>query len=152
MNKEMVWLLVPLTALLSQLGGSDYAPKAFRRIGIPLLMALAVVVFKGWSWWIIPMALTQWGAFCLPFTLIGDGVPERAVNWAWLPLWGILICISPIWISTNVWVATGVLGAILGIFGALSNIKATAKYFPWKFVEFAIGAFPAVVLCFCLTI
>jgi hypothetical protein len=152
MKLEMIWLLVPLTGIASQLGGSDNIPKAVRRIGIPLLMALAVTVFKGWSWWIIPMILTQWGSFCLPFTLIGDGVPKHPLNWVWVPLWGILICISPLWLHPNVWLATGLLGVFLGILGILSNIKATARYFQWKLVEFAIGAFPAISLCYAITL
>ena len=148
MKTEMIWLLVPICGFLSQLGGSDYAPKAVRRFGIPIFMGIAVWYFYGFTCNIIPMLLTQWGAFCLPFTLIGDGVPGRWQNWAWLPLWGVLICCSPVWINSFVWPAVGVLGAILGLFGALSNIKATAKWFPWKFCEVMIGACPAVVLCF----
>lgn len=152
MNLEMVWLIVPISGLLSQLGGSDYAPKAFRRIGIPLLMALAVWYFKGLSWQIFAMAITQYGAFTLPFTLIGDGVPQHPMNWAWLPLWGVLLCSAPLWLSLDVWPAVVVLGFILGLFGALSNIKITAKWFQWKLVEFFQGCAPAVVLCFALTL
>lgn len=152
MKLEMIWLLVPLCGLLSQLGGSDYAPKAVRRYGIPILMALAVWYFKGFMWNIIPMAITQWAAFCLPFTLIGDGVPKHAVNWLWLPVWGVLICCSGLWINIAVWPATLILGAILGMFGALSNIKATAKWFQWKYVEFVEGCVPAIALCFAVTL
>ena len=152
MNLEMIWLIVPICALLSQLGGSDYAPKSLRRIAIPVLMALAAWYFAGFTWNIIPMAIMQYGAFTLPFTLIGDGVPKHKRNWAWLPVWGVLVCSPSLWINLSVWPAVGVLGLFLGLLGALSNIPATAKYFQWKFVEMFIAGCPATVLCLALTI
>jgi len=152
MNLEMIWLIVPIAGLLSQLGGSDYAPKAVRRFGIPILMAVAACYFAGFSWWIVPMVVTQWAVFTLPFTLIGDGVPQHPMNWGWLPLWGVLLCSSPLWLSLSVWPAVAILGAVLGMFGALSNVKTTAKWFQWKFVEFIKGCAPAIVLCFAVTL
>ena len=152
MKLEIIWLIVPICAFLSQLGGSDYAPKSLRRIAVPALMAIAAWYFAGFTWNIIPMAIMQWGAFTLPFTLIGDGVPGKAVNWLWLPLWGVLVCSPSLWLNLSVWPAVGVLGLVLGLLGALSNIKATAKYFQWKFIEMFISGCPAACLALSLTI
>ena len=144
----MIWLLVPLCGLLSQMGGSDYFPKAFRRIGIPLLMALAVWYFKGFSWVLLPFALTQWAVYTIPFTLIGDGIPEHWFNWVWIWIWATLKCLPALWINHSVWVVIPFCAAILAIMASLSNVKPTARWFQWKLVEFMNGACPAVVLCF----
>lgn len=151
MNLEMIWLLLPVVGLFSQLGGSDYAPKSFRRIGIPVTMAVAVYLFAGASWQLIPFALFQFGAFTLPFTLLGDGVPDKWQNWAWLPVWGLLLCSPALWINPVIYPAVIGAGLVLGLFGALSNIKGTAKYFQWKFVELFIAICPAYCVCMAVT-
>jgi hypothetical protein len=148
MNKEMVFLIIPVCGFLSQLGGSDYAPKSFRRLGIPIVMGLAVWYFQGVSVNILLMMITQYGAYTLPFTLIGDGVPQNKLNWLWIWIWSILVSASALWVNASVWPAVLIIGAILAVFCTLSNIPQTAGYFPWKLCEMVLGAAPAVVLSF----
>lgn len=152
MNLEMIWLIVPICAFLSQLGGSDYAPKALRRICIGIVIIAAVWYFKGLSWQVFMTALTQFGAFTLPFTLIGDGIPDHWFNWIWIWIWGILICVSALWLNLAVYPAILVCGISLGIMALLSNIPKTAKWFQWKMIEFFVGSFPAICVCLALTI
>jgi hypothetical protein len=151
MTQELCWLIVPVCGLLSQMGGTWN--KAFRRYGIPILMAVTWCVFMGFDWRVLLMALLQWGAYCLPITLKGDSVNGNGLlNWLWLPVLGILICSSPLVMDTVAWPATVIFGLTYGIFCALSNTPATAKWFQWKFVELFSGMFPAAVLCFTLTL
>ena len=152
MKLEMIYLIIPICAFLSQLGGSDYAPKAFRRFGIPLVMGAAVWYFAGWSWMIPLMMVTQWGASTLPFTLKGDGIPEHTINWYWIWLWAWLKGVSVLWISLSIWPAILICGGILALCATLSNVKATSKYFQWKFVEMGHGAVPSICLALSLTI
>lgn len=150
MNPELIWMLVPLAALLSQIGGTWF--KWARRILIPLLFLAAAWIFKGFSWLLIPLALAQFGAFTLPFTLKGNGIPEYWFNWLWVPLWAILICTPPLILNWHVWPATVICGLFLGLICTLSNIAIMAKWFQWKLCELFIGACPAVVLCFAVTL
>lgn len=152
MSLEMIWLLVPICGLLSQLGGSDYAPKAIRRFGIPLAMVVAILLFHGWTWWVLPMLLTQWGAYTLPFTLVGDSVPGKAINWLWLPIWGILLCVSSLWITLLIWPGVLAVGLLVGLLGAASNLPWYSRWMQWKLVELFIGAGPAICTCWSLTI
>lgn len=147
MTQEMVWLSVPIAALLSQLGGSDFAPKIVRRLGIALLMGAVAWYLHGFMWQVGAIVLLQYGAFTLPFTLIGDGVPDSAWNWAWIPVWAGLICSQSLWVSLDVWPVVIAASLVLAAVCALSNVKITAKWFPWKFCEMFIGACPLTVMC-----
>jgi hypothetical protein len=138
-----------ITGLLSQIGGTWW--KGARRFIIPLLMGATAWMFMGWSWWILAMVLTQWGAYSMPVTAFGDSIPGDWRNWFWLPCWGLLLCASPIWLGKEVILHATALGLLIGLFVALSNIKATAKIFQWKMVELFEGIFPAMVLCYLIT-
>lgn len=150
MEREYCWFLLGICGLLSQLGGTFW--KSYRREFIALAMGVAWCVFQGFTWNIFLFIIAQDIAFRLPFTLKGDGVPGNALNWLWLPLWGILICSPVLILNWHVWPATAILGLILALMGALSNIKATARYFQWKFVEFFIGSCPSIVMCYAITL
>jgi hypothetical protein len=150
MNTELCWFLLPLAGILSQIGGTWQ--KAFRRYGIPIAMATTWLLFKGFTPWLFLMVLIQFGAYCLPTTLKGDSIPKYAINWLWLPILGILQCSSVITLKPDIWVASVILGIVLGSFYALSNLKFSANYFQWKFVECFSGMLPATVLCLAITI
>lgn len=151
MNQELCWLIVPVCGLFSQIGGTW--EKAFRRYGIPILMAITWSVFVGWSWWLLLMMVIQWASFFLPITFKGDSIPNNGwFNWVWLPILGVLQSSSPNVMNHDIWGVSVFLGCLMGLFFALSNIPKTAKYFPWKFVEIFEGAFPATVLCFAITL
>lgn len=145
MNIEIIWFLVPICGLLSQIGGTW--AKWVRRYLIPVLMGVMVFMFKGFTWNIFPMVLAQFAVFTLPFTLKGDGIPENPINWLWLPIWGVLLCSPPLILNWHVWPATVILGLFMAVLGALSNVKTVANWFQWKLVEAFEGIFPAIILC-----
>ena len=147
---ELIWLLVPLAGLLSQIGGTWW--KGARRFIVPLLLGASAWIFGGFSWLIIPMVIAQFAVFTMPFTLKGNGIKEHWFNWLWVPLWSVLLCSPPLILNYHVWPATLILGAILAILCILSNLKATERWFQWKLCEFMIGACPATVLCFAITL
>lgn len=151
MKTELCWMVVPITGLLSQIGGTWW--KASRRFLIPIIMATTWVVFAGWSWAVPAMMVCQWGAFTLPVTLKGDSVPNNGwFNWVWLYIKGILTSLSPLVFNLDLWPITVILGLTYGLMVTLSNIPATAKYFQWKLVELFHGMFPLIVLCFAITL
>lgn len=152
MKLEMIWIIIGICGFLSQLGGSDYAPKMLRRIIISLVMFLAIWYFKGFSWVLIPLAVTQWAVYTLPFTLIGNGIPEHWFNWVWVWIWGVLLCVSSLWLNVAVWPAVLICGLVLGLLAILSNVKAVANWFQWKLIEFFIGVCPAICVCLSVTI
>lgn len=144
LDREWVWILLnaPVT-LLWQLGGT--VKKQFRRIGVPLVITLAAWLFLGWSWWWLALAAAYFGVTTLPFTLIGDGVPEHWFNWIWIWILGalygapaIIIGIVTAQIILSLWLLLVPMVAV-GVWGTLSNVKATAKYFTWKFCEGIFG-------------
>lgn len=150
MKTELCWMLLPVTGLLSQIGGTWW--KAARRLLIPLAMGLTYVLFAGWSWLLLPMVLLQWGAFSLPVTKFGNSIPGDKRNWLWLPLWGLLIASPSLVLNVSVWPAALTLGLFLAILVVLSNIRTTAHYFQWKAVELVEGLVPATVLCLAITL
>jgi len=152
MSKEMVWLILPIAGILSQLGGSPYVGKWIRRYGIPIISVATAWLFIGYFYWgFIPMALHLWGAFCLPVTLFGDSIPKDWRNWAWLPVWGIIMCSSILWLSFSYWLVAVICGIIVASLVMLSNIPKMAKYFQWKYVEMCY--FLALVpLCYFITL
>jgi len=151
MNQELCWMVLPITGILSQIGGTWF--KWARRYVIPVVAAGMVWYFTGHFYWqLIPMMLGMYGAFCLPVTLKGDGIPEHWLNWLWLPLWGILICSGVLWLHLGYWLISLTFGLFLAILVALSNVPACAKFFQWKMVEFFEGVLPLIPLCYFITL
>jgi hypothetical protein len=149
MKTELCWFVLGICALLSQIGGTWW--KGARRYLIPALLALTFWIFVGPRVSLILYVLLQFAAFTLPITLKGDSIPGEAINWAWLPVLGVLQCASPLVLGFNVWPAALVLGLLLGLLYALSNIKPFDRWFQWKLVEAYSGLFPATVMCFVIT-
>jgi len=151
MKTELCWMVVPVTGLLSQIGGTWW--KASRRFLIPITMAATWIVFDGWSWAVPAMMVCQWGAFVLPVTFKGGSVPDNGwFNWIWVYIKGLLICLSPLMFNLDLWIVAVILGLSYGVMVTLSNIPSTAKYFQWKLVEMYAGMIPMVVLCFAITL
>ena len=153
MTKEMIWLILPIAGLLSQLGGSPYIGKWVRRYVIPIISVLALWYFtKVFYWGYIFMALHLFASFCLPVTKFGDSIPGDWRNWLWLPVWSIFMCSSIIWLSFDYWLICVVCGILLLIVVVLSNTPKTAKYFQWKLCEFIQGALSITPLCYFITL
>jgi len=153
MNNEMCWLVLPIVGLLSQLGGSPYVGKWIRRYGIPIIAVATAWIFTGHFYYgFIPMALHLYGAFCLPVTLKGDSIPKHLVNQLYLPIWGIILCSSALWLNTSYWLVAVICGLLLAILVFLSNIPKTAKYFQWKYCEMFIGMLPLIPLMYVITL
>ena len=145
-NREVVWFIVPIGGLFRMIGGTWW--KAVGRFLTPVLPVLAVLLLGGFSWWL----LLVYGAYLLvktlPFTLIGDSVKDSWLNWIWIPTLGLIngaVCLSllPIVGWSYLWTALIACAFPLlgyGIFGILSNVKPTAKFFPWKLCEFVFGS------------
>jgi hypothetical protein len=150
LNSELCWLVLPLTALLSQIGGTWQ--KAFRRYGIPIAMVITYVLFAGWNWWLIPMALFQFGVYTLPVTLKGDSIKGNGwINWAWLPVKYILVACPPLFLQPELWFGSVLLGLLMATMVILSNMEGTAKYFQWKMIEAFHGMTPVIILCLAIT-
>ena len=135
-NRELVWLLLPLVGLLSQLGGTYN--KLFRRIVVPLVITLAAALFLGWTWWWPVLFLCIFGVSTLPFTLSGNSLYDKWYNWVWIWVLGYLYGLPSLFLSKYGALYALIPMVITGIAGTLSNIKATAPYFQWKFCEFII--------------
>ena len=153
MKTELAWLAAPIIMILSQLGGTCWRPA--RRILIPLLMVCVAAYFKQPSLWLVPMAALIFGAASLPFTLIGSGIKEHWFNWVWIWIWAVLITASaiPICLAYGGWdtylYAMIMPVVITGTSCTLSNIKATSKFFQWKWTEgiaWMFAMYPALVI------
>ena len=147
---EVCWLSLPIVGMLSQIGGTWW--KAARRYGIPLIAVGMMWMFTGFDLRLIPMGLHMFAAFCMPVTKFGDSIPGDWRNWVWIQVWGALLCTPVIWLSMQYLVPALVCGALLTTMVALSNIKCTAKWFQWKFVELFEGILPLVPLCYLITL
>ena len=151
MDRELVWLILPVVGLLSQLGGTFN--KIIRRLGVPTIITLAYLTFLGWSWWLPVLFIAVYGVATMPFTLVGEGLGASWINYLWIWVSGYLLGLPCVLIAPTA--SQGLLWAIVpclvqGIFGTLSNVKATAKYFPWKCVEFSVWA--SMAYCYALAI
>ena len=136
---ELIWLLCPLSGILSIIGG--WKKKSVRRIGIPCLVTITALVFCGWSWYLPLLWVSIFAFTTLPFTLIGDSIPENWINWLWvvvysalMPLTGIFSALAYGNLTLFLWACLVAYIVILPCF-ILSNVKATARLFTWKFVE-----------------
>lgn len=144
-DNETVWLLVPAMGLFRIIAGTWNKPAA--RFLSPLLLALAVYFLSGWSWWILAVIAGSLAVGSLPVTLIGNSIPGNWVNWVWVWVYGgikglpsvavalavgqqitlaLLLCLVPMLVH--------------GLVITLSNLKATKRFFPWKFCEFCMGS------------
>jgi hypothetical protein len=131
-DKELAWLLCPVFGFLYALGG--YRQKNWRRLGLPFVLLLASLLFGSFSWWVVLSALLLGLSLRLPFTLRGDSLYSWWGNWPYIWLAGYLMGLT----------SFSILGALApclvqGIFGTLSNVPATARFFPWKWVEASVG-------------
>lgn len=133
MNMELVWIICPVVAFLSQMGGTFN--KLYRRLGVPAIITLTATLFLGWSWWWPVLFLCVFGVATLPVTLIGDGIPSSWVNWVWLWVLGYLMGIPCLLIYKYGYLYALISMVSFAVPVSLSNIKATAHWFPWKFVE-----------------
>lgn len=151
MNKELVWMALPITGLLSQIGGTWW--KGARRFIIPVLSVGLLWLFTGYvEWAVIFMAIHLWAAYSLPITKFGDSIPNDWRNWLWLPFWGVFLCSSVLWLNWHYWPSCVITGLIMAILVVLSNIKQTAQWFQWKWIEMFIGMLPLFPLCFLITL
>ena len=150
MDKEFCWMILGITGLLSQIGGTW--AKWARRYIIPILIAGMAWYYIGFQWKLIPMMLMMYGVFCLPITLKGNGIPDHWVNWIWIPMWAILLCSSVLWLNIYYWECSIICGILLSTMVILSNINLTQKYFQWKMVEFFEGVFPIIPICYLITL
>jgi hypothetical protein len=147
MNRELVWLICPLVALLSQLGGTYN--KSYRRWGVPSVITLAALLFLGFSWWLPVLFFSIFAVSTLPFTLVGDSLHECWINWVWIWIAGFLLGLPCIILGGKLWFCL-VPCIVQGVLGTLSNVKATAKYVPWKFFEGAVWF--SMAYCYALSI
>ena len=149
MNFELTWFAVPISGILWALGGTFN--KAYRRIGVPVLLAAQVIIFIGFTWWVVGILAGYLAALRLPFTLKGDSIHDSAINWDWIWISGALLGVPALFLG----LATGnlkeaaVVGTVpmivQGILGTLSNLKTFREIIVWKLVEISVGmavAFP----------
>ena len=136
---EYLWFALPLCGLLSQLGGTF--KKQYRRLGIPTLLTLCFIYAQNFDLshflWLRYILVWIWLFFCstLPFTLIGDGIPKHWFNWIWVWILGLLNGLIILVINIKLFYLMFIPFIIYGVFISLSNIKYTARFFQWKFVE-----------------
>jgi len=144
-DRELVWFMLPVAGLFRMIAGTWL--KAVNKFLGPLLPAMAFGFFIGWSWW-VPVIYATYLIIKMttPPSLIGDGVKDSKWNFLWFWVIGYINGIGAI----SLGISTGhvhcalafslVPWLVYGICMTFSNIKVTAKYFPWKFVEFLLGA------------
>lgn len=150
-DKEIAFMMIPLAGLLSQIGGTW--KKQIRRFVIPAMIAAVPIGFFGFNWLFLVAGAAALVLAVLPFTLIGDSVPESWANWAWIVVLGLIAGL----VALPVALATDSLNAYLSVcwvpvltlivFGMGSNIRGLSWFFKWKFCEFAFWA--AVVFPIC---
>lgn len=153
MSKELIWFLAPISSILWMAGGTW--KKAIRRIGVPAAIVFSTVLYFGLSWWQLPLALSLFGVTTLPFTLKGDSIHDYWFNWVWIWIAGFIFGLPVVFtslicsaFSLQVLLLCLIPMFVQGIFGTLSNIKETSKWFPWKLCECMIGLSVAIPHCF----
>lgn len=145
MNKELVWLLLPIVGLLSQLGGTYN--KLYRRVCVPLVITGFSSLLLGFTWWLPVLFISVFGVSTLPFTFKGSSLYDHWFNWIWIWIAGFLLGIPSILIGGSIF-SCFIPCVVQGIVGTCSNLKFTAKYFQWKFCEFIIWA--SMAYCYAL--
>lgn len=124
---------VILCAILCRKGG-DGSGKLWRRVGLPL--AITVYGLLKHKWLAILSLPFGFGVFCLPITLVGDDITKYWYNWVWVFVLGCLIGLIPIYSGL---LAIGY-GFIFFLLVLLSNLKKTAEFFKWQYLELFFGA------------
>lgn len=139
MIPELAWMLMPVTMLLSQIGGFRW--KWVRRIGIPVVVVAACYFWVGWSWWLIAAGVSIGLAARMPYTLIGDDIFDHWFNWVWIPIAAFVVAFSPFPIvfaygrvDLFLWGAGLQFGTAFICF-VLNTIPVSHRYFPWKLCE-----------------
>jgi len=146
--KEYVWFLLPVAGLLWQLGGTFH--KDWRRIALPCVIFICCLLFG--TPWLLSLCASILLAIAtrLPFTLKGDSVISCWQNWAWIWIWSFLLQLPSLFLHTRL--ETLIVPLFLtGTFSTLSNISKASKLFPWKMVEFFVGASVAYPFCLVLS-
>lgn len=149
MDKELVWLMVPVFSALYIIGG--WKQKNWRRLGLPLSLLAFGLLFSGLSWQLVASSFLLGAALRLPFTLIGDSVHSSPWNWVWIWVLGAILGISSLLIS-QVFPLSFLLPMLMqGVFGTASNLRPLSQYTPWKMVEAFVGASVAYPYCLALS-
>ena len=147
MVDELKWFLLPVAGALSMWGGLNWKPA--RRFGIPICLAVTLALF-GVVWYkILLCAVTLWISSTLPITLGGDSL-KKWWQFAWVYFLGYLMGVGSAWLSLDGFLLALVPCGVVGTFTLLSNVRATAQFFPWKVCEFAF--WPSAVYPFLLLI
>jgi hypothetical protein len=148
MNREFIWLLCPLWSALYLIGG--WKQKNWRRLGIPLTLFATGLLCHTPLLPLVYSSLLLAVCLRLPFTLIGSRIDSSAWNWIWIWVLGYLLSIPSLILRLDL--ITPLLPlVVVGILGTLSNRSQSAKDFPWKFVEGAIGFSLAYPFCLALS-
>ena len=125
-------LIVALCGLLYWIGGRSWGNKMFRRIGVPVLLALYLAI-KCKCWWIFLACGAGYG-LTIP---IGYGEPDESDPGSWL---GRIFKVG--------WLIRGVYGSIVASVGAvglvLGHFQGIVAYLAYIALNFAIGA----ILCY----
>ena len=143
-NKELVWFIVPIGGLYRMIAGTWNKP--IGRFLTPALPVVSYLLLVGFSWWLLAIYAAYLLVNVLPFTLIGSSVNSSWINWVWIWVLGALngLVAITVGIPLNLVLASLLLALwplmAYGLFGTLSNVQPTAKFFPWKFCEFAFGS------------
>lgn len=138
-NRELVYMMVPLAGLLSQIGGTW--KKQFRRFIIPTMLTTATIAFLGWNWWWVAIWPAYFGFASLPFTLVGDSFNDSPLNFLWVILLGFIawscsfiFAIAThqvqVWLLLLPWTLIG-----YSLPGIMSNSRFLAMFFEWKLCE-----------------
>jgi hypothetical protein len=153
-NREVVWFIVPIGGLFRMISGTWN--KVVGRFLTPALPVVASLLLVGFSWWLPVIYLAYLSINTLPFTLVGNSVQGSWINWGWIWILGYLNGIGAltIGIPLSLIMTTTLLAfipmVIYGISGTLSNVKSTAKAFPWKLCEFLFGSSAMIPVAYLL--
>lgn len=154
-SREVVYFLIPLGGLLSQIGGTWN--KAYRRFALPLMTTVCIVGLLGSVQQIgltagITGGLLYWLA-SMPFTFIGDSLRDHWFNYVWAGILGLLgwqASLPLAIVSSHVvdWLLLGIWPVVVWpLFGILSNVKGSAKFFEWKLDEAFMWMATLVPIC-----
>jgi hypothetical protein len=155
-DKEIAWFLLGIVGIQWQVGGTWQ--KLARRVVAVLSICACCFFYSGFSWWLLLSLACYFGYASLPFTLIGNSVHDSWINWVWIWVSAALAgaCAITVGLMTNQVLLASLLAIIpfvgLGTVWTLSNIKQTAKAFPWKLCEFLCGVLISVPVCYLLSL
>jgi len=146
--RELIWILCPLWSALYLYGG--YKQKNWRRLGLPLTLFATGLLCRTPLLPLVSSSLLLALSLRLPFTLIGNRITDSFLNWVWI--WVLpLLQSSPSQVLHIEPLAVVVPVVVCGTTSLLSNLPATARYWPWKAVEGAWGFALAYSYCLALS-